>query len=65
MEGSSRRIEVEVWATTNVKEVLSRTRAELDSAGKDRAWVLCESFGEGGCGESIPLLTGTQLMLRT
>jgi len=52
MEGSSRRIEVEIWATTNVKEVLARVRVELDSAGKDRAWVLCESFGEGGCGES-------------
>jgi len=42
---------VEVWVTTNVKEVLSRVRVELDSAGKDRAWVLCEVFGEGGCGE--------------
>jgi hypothetical protein len=51
VEGSSRRIEVEVWVTTNVKEVLSRVRVELDSAGKDRAWVLCEVFGEGGCGK--------------
>jgi hypothetical protein len=24
---------------------------ELDSAGKDRAWVLCEVFGERGCGK--------------
>jgi hypothetical protein len=51
VEGSSRRIEVEVWAATNVKEVLSRVRVELDPAGKDRAWVLCEVFGEGGCGK--------------
>ena len=51
VEGSSRRIEVEVWSTTNVKEVLSRVRVELDPAGRDRAWVLCEVFGEGGCGK--------------
>jgi hypothetical protein len=44
-------VEVEVWSTTNVREVLSRARPELESAGKDRAWVMCESFGEGGCGE--------------
>jgi hypothetical protein len=51
IEGSSKRVEVEVWSTTNVREVLSRARPELESAGKDRAWVMCESFGEGGCGE--------------
>jgi len=53
IEGSSKRVEVEVWGTTNVREVLSRARPELESAGKDRAWVLCESFGEGGCGEFL------------
>jgi hypothetical protein len=53
VEGSAQRIEVEVWATTNVKEVLHRAKTELESAGKERAWVLCELFGEGGCGEYL------------
>lgn len=52
VEGSAKRIEVQVSASTIAKDVLSRSRIELESPGRDRAWVLCEAFGEGGCGMS-------------
>jgi len=55
VEGSAKRIEVQVSASTIVRDVLSRARIECESAGKDRAWVLCEAFGEAGCGMSPPM----------
>lgn len=52
VEGSSRRIDMAVYTDTNVSELLAKAGEELGPPSQKHSWVLCEAFGELGCGES-------------
>ena len=51
VEGSSRPLDVEVTSETYVRELVAKANATLGRPSDDKAWVLCEAFGELGCGE--------------
>lgn len=53
VEGSSRPLDVEVTSETYVRDLVAKANATLGRPSDDKAWVLCEAFGELGCGGSI------------
>lgn len=56
VEGSTRRLDVEVSSETYVRELCAKANEILGRPSDDKAWVLCEAFGELGCGESTQAL---------
>ena len=56
VEGGSRPLEMEVTADTYVRELVFKANGILGRPSDDKAWVLCEAFGELGCGELPTLL---------